>query len=151
MVPWPVFDRALIESEINEKHQWKMVINNEIACIWATTFNDPLIWEERNSDPSVYIHRIATKPAFRGRNLVAKVTEWALKFATDKNKAFIRMDTVNKNDKLIEHYGNCGFEFLGLSKLTATGRLPAHYHNATVSLFQLDVRAQSGKKETDID
>ena len=142
MVPWPVFDRALIENEIGEKRQWKITIDNEIACIWATTFNDPLIWEEKNLDPSVYIHRIATKPTFRGKNLVAKIVEWALQYAKENNKAYLRMDTVNKNEKLIEHYGNCGFTFLGLSKLTTTDGLPEHYHNATVSLFQLDVKAQ---------
>ncbi len=55
------------------------------------------------------------------------------------------MDTVGKNEKLIEYYGNCGFEFFGLSQLTATDGLPAHYHNATVSLFQLDVKAHTHK------
>ena len=52
------------------------------------------------------------------------------------------MDTVGQNQKLIEHYRNSGFEFLGFSKLTATDQLPAHYHNASVSLFQLDVRTK---------
>ena len=140
VVPWPNFDRALLEREINEKHQWKIMINNEIACIWATTFNDPLIWGEKDIAPSVYIHRIATSPAFRGKNLVAKITEWALQYAKANNKTYIRMDTVNKNEKLIQHYGNCGFEFLGLSKLIETDGLPEHYRSATVSLFQLNVK-----------
>lgn len=143
VVPWPGFDRNLIEREIHEKHQWKIIIDNEIACIWATTFNDPLIWKEKNSDPSVYIHRIATKPGFRGQNLVAKIVVWGLEHAKENKKNYIRMDTVGKNEKLIEHYENCGFTFLGLSKLTATDVLPAHYDNATVSLFQIDVKAQT--------
>jgi predicted GNAT family N-acyltransferase len=145
VVPWPVFDRTLIENEIHEKRQWKILINNEVACIWATTFSDPLIWKEKNSDPSVYIHRIATNPSFRGKNLVAKIAEWALLYAKENNKTYIRMDTVGKNEKLIEHYGNCGFEFLGLSKLITTDGLPAHYHNATVSLFQFDVKTGYNK------
>jgi hypothetical protein len=48
-------------------------MNNEIACVFATTFSDPLIWEKRDTDPSVYIHRIATNPNFRGNNLVAAI------------------------------------------------------------------------------
>jgi hypothetical protein len=40
---------------------------------------------------------------------------------------------------LINHYTKCGFEFLGLSKLSNTINLPAHYQNATVSLFQITV------------
>ena len=46
-VLWPEFDNALIEKEIAEKRQWKILIDNQIACVWATTFSDPEIWEER--------------------------------------------------------------------------------------------------------
>ena len=140
MVPWPVFDRTLIENEIHEKRQWKIIINNKVACIWATTFNDSSIWENRNIDPAVYIHRIATNPAFRGIKLVSEIVDWAIKYAKLNNKQFIRMDTVGNNEKLIEHYNNCGFKFLGFSKLKNTTGLPAHYQNATVCLFEIDLK-----------
>jgi ribosomal protein S18 acetylase RimI-like enzyme len=94
VVLWPEFDRALIENEIHENRQWKMLIDNEIACIWASTFSDPLIWGKRNIDPAVYIHRIATNPSFRGRKLVSEIVDWAIKYAKSYNKQFIRMDTV---------------------------------------------------------
>ena len=137
IVHWPEFDRKLIETEIAENRQWKIVIDNKTACVWATTFDDPLIWEDRNIDPAVYIHRIATNPDFRGKNLVNDIVEWAKKYAIANNKKFIRMDTVGNNSKLIDYYTKCGFNFLGLSKLKNTDGLPAHYHNATVSLFEL--------------
>lgn len=66
-VVWPVFPRELIEKEIQENRQWKIVIDNQIACIWATTLNDELIWGKENATPSVYIHRIATNQDFRGQ------------------------------------------------------------------------------------
>jgi hypothetical protein len=50
-VLWPQFDKKLIETEISENRQWKILINNQIACVWATTFSDPEIWEERNAEP----------------------------------------------------------------------------------------------------
>jgi GNAT superfamily N-acetyltransferase len=134
---WPEFERNLVESEIAESRQWKIVIDNKIACVWATTFNDPQIWEEKNNDPSIYIHRIATNPDFRGLNLVGQIVEWAKKYALDNNKKFIRMDTVGDNPGLISYYSKCGFDFLGLLKLQNTDGLPAHYKNATVSLFQI--------------
>ncbi len=137
IVQWPEFERNLIETETSENRQWKIIINNSIACIWATTFSDPLIWEERNSDPAVYIHRIATNPEFRGRNFVLEIVGWAKGYAKENNKKFIRLDTVGKNEKLIEHYKNAGFNFLGLSKLKNTNGLPQHYNNAIVSLFEL--------------
>lgn len=73
VVPWPEFKRILIEEEISESRQWKIMIDNQVACVWATTFNDPQIWEHRKDDPSVYIHRIATNPYFKGRSLVAEI------------------------------------------------------------------------------
>lgn len=136
---WPVFERSLVETEIAENRQWKMVIDNEIACVWATTFSDPQIWEDRNADPSVYIHRIATNPEFRGRNLVENIVESAKQYAKANEKRFIRMDTVGENTGLITHYTKCGFDFLGLFKLTNTDGLPSHYDKATVSLFQIDL------------
>jgi RimJ/RimL family protein N-acetyltransferase len=136
---WPEFDRQLIETEILENRQWKIGAEGKIACVWATTFNDPQIWEERNEDPAVYIHRIATNPDFRGQNLVGKIVEWAKNYAKENQKQYIRMDTVGYNLGLINYYTRCGFEFLGLLKLRNTEGLPAHYDNATVSLFQIDV------------
>lgn len=140
-VHWPEFERSLVETEIAESRQWKIVINDQVACVWATTFSDPQIWEKRNDDPAVYIHRIATNPDFRGQNLVQEIVEWAKQYALANHKRFIRLDTVGDNPGLISHYIKCGFDFLGLSKLQNTAGLPAHYDNATVSLFQLEVAA----------
>jgi ribosomal protein S18 acetylase RimI-like enzyme len=136
---WPVFEKSLVETEVAENRQWKIVVDEKIACAWATTFTDPQIWEERNNDPSIYIHRIATNPDFRGQNLVSEIVEWAKKYAKENGKTFIRMDTVGDNSGLIKHYEKCGFTFLGLLKLTNTKGLPAHYNNATVSLFQIEL------------
>ncbi|MFP3835995.1 GNAT family N-acetyltransferase, partial [Chryseobacterium sp. SIMBA_028] len=85
---------------------------------------------------AVYIHRIATNPDFRGQNLVQKIVEWGKQYALTNGKKFIRLDTVGDNPGLISYYTKCGFDFLGLSKLKDTAGLPAHYNNATVSLFE---------------
>lgn len=139
LVVWPEFERTMVEREIAEKHQWKITDNNSTACVWATTFTDEQIWEERNADPAVYIHRIAVHPDFRGNNLVQRIVEWAKEFAKANNKNFIRLDTVGDNKGLIKHYTSCGFNFLGLFTLKNTTGLPPHYENATVSLFELPV------------
>jgi ribosomal protein S18 acetylase RimI-like enzyme len=136
-VLWPKFDKEMIETEIEERRQWKILIDNQIACVWAITFSDPQIWEERNNDLSIYIHRIATNPIFRGQNLVGEIVNWSKKYAEVNGKRFIRLDTVGENKGLIDYYQKCGFDFLGLFKLKNTDNLPAHYHNATVSLFQM--------------
>ncbi len=136
-VGWPKFERDLVATEIAEGRQWKLTDDNGTACVWATTFSDPLIWQEKNNDPAIYIHRIAVHPAYRGMNLVKQIVTWAKAYARNEQKQFIRLDTVGENKGLIKHYTSCGFDFLGLSKLPNTAGLPAHYHHATVSLFEL--------------
>ncbi len=134
---WPVFSQELIETEIGENRQWKLMEENKIACIWAHTFSDPQIWEERNADPAIYIHRIATNPAFRGRNYVSEVVIWVRNFAKQNEKKFIRLDTCGENKKLITHYTNCGFDFLGMRRLKNSDGLPSHYVNAEVCFFEI--------------
>lgn len=137
IVHWPEFEKSMVEKEIAENRQWKIEIDGKIVCVWATTFNDPQIWEEKNEDPAIYIHRIATSPDFRGKNLVGQIVEWVKGYAIENQKQFVRMDTVGENQGLISYYTKCGFDFLGLLKLKNTVGLPAHYDNATVSLFQM--------------
>jgi GNAT superfamily N-acetyltransferase len=134
---WPEFERSLVETEITENRQWKLLIDNEIACVWAITFSDPQIWEERNNDPAIYIHRIATNPKFRGQKFVTEIVEWAREYSISQNKSFIRMDTCGDNKVLINHYVNCGFYFLGINKIASSEGLPSHYHDADVCLFEI--------------
>jgi GNAT superfamily N-acetyltransferase len=141
-VHWPEFDRRLIETEIYENRQWKLIADDKVACVWATTFNDPQIWEEKDEEPSIYIHRIATNPEFRGQGLVLQIVEWVKIYADENQKEFVRMDTVGNNPGLINYYTKCGFDFLGLLKLKSTKGLPAHYDDATVSLFQMKINSK---------
>lgn len=137
VVVWPEFARDLVETEIRENRQWKMMINDAIACIWVTTFSDEQIWEERNADPAVYIHRIATNPVFRGNNLVFRIVPWAKAYARQHGKTYVRLDTLDNNTRLIRHYQEAGFGFLGMFDLKNTEGLPDHYHNVPACLFQV--------------
>ena len=136
---WPEFDRDFIATEVIENRQFKIVIDNKIACIWAITYNDADIWEEKENNDAIYIHRIATNPEFRGNNFVQMIADWSKDFARKENKKFVRMDTCGQNDRLINHYKNCGFEFLGMKKLKNSSGLQAHYHNADVCFFEIEL------------
>lgn len=138
-VVWPDFERGMVAQELAEGRQWKLLVGEAIACVWATTFDDPQIWGARNADPAVYIHRIATNPEFRGHSWVMDIVAWARDYARQHHKKFVRLDTIGENHGLIKHYTACGFTYRGLDALTDTAGLPAHYHNATVSLFELPV------------
>lgn len=103
------------------------------------TFNDIEIWEEKENNDAVYIHRIATNPDFRGNNFVKKIAEWSKEFAKEKNRKFVRMDTCGQNDVLINHYKNCGFNFLGMHKLKGNKNLQQHYIDADVCFFEIEL------------
>ena len=139
VIVWPVFERGLVETEIAENRQWKMMIEGVIACVWATTFNDEKIWEARNADPAVYIHRIATNPVYRGQKFVALIVKWARQFAQQHHKDFIRLDTIGNNERLILYYEEAGFTSLGLHNLSNTEGLPPHYKVAPACLFEIRI------------
>ncbi len=136
---WPEFDREMVATEIKNKHQFKLVIDNQLACVWAITFNDAEIWGAKDESPSLYIHRIATNPNFRGYNWVAHIVDWAKAYAKANSRKYVRLDTCGYNTKLIQHYTRNGFNFLGMEKLAPSEALPAHYHDADVCLFELKV------------
>jgi hypothetical protein len=126
-VVWPKFERSFVEREIREGRQWKIMIGNEIACNWAITFEDKEIWGERDDNNSIYIHRFAANPAFRGNRFIDVIVPWARAYAISKGRKYLRLDTLGNNTRLIEHYKSAGFNFLGISKLTNTQNLAVHY------------------------
>jgi ribosomal protein S18 acetylase RimI-like enzyme len=136
---WKGFGRSLIEAEIREKRQWKIMMGEEVACVFAISFNDPFIWQEKDADPAIYIHRIATNPLFRGNSFVKHIIAWAKDFAKENDRQYIRMDTGSGNDKLNKYYIDCGFTYLGVIELGDTENLPDHYKGGSSSLFEIKI------------
>jgi ribosomal protein S18 acetylase RimI-like enzyme len=134
---WLAFDHQMVEKEIEECRQWKMMDGDEVVCIFAITYDDPAIWKEKNNDPSIYIHRIVTHPNHHGKKHVSQIIEWAKIHAKDNNKSFIRMDTWGDNQRLIDYYVECGFTFMGTTTPERNGSLPKHYSAIFLSLFEI--------------
>jgi len=40
VVVWLKFEKSMVEIEIAENRQWKLMIDNRIACVWAIAFSD---------------------------------------------------------------------------------------------------------------
>ncbi|VBB45691.1 GCN5-related N-acetyltransferase [uncultured Paludibacter sp.] len=140
MVVWPTFEEDFIIREINEKRQWKITEGTKILCNWAVTFNDKEIWENKDKDDGIYIHRICTNPNHRGNCYIDTIVSWAKTYAQQTNRRFIRLDTLGNNTKLIEHYTSSGFIFLGMYLLTNISTLPKHYQDEpNCCLFEIDL------------
>jgi ribosomal protein S18 acetylase RimI-like enzyme len=136
---WQGFERSLVKDSIDEDRQWKIIIDNQIACVFTLTYNDLLIWKEKDADPALYIHRIATNPDFRGKSLVKIIVAWAKNHAKQLQKDYIRMDTGSGNEGLNKYYVSCGFRYLGVTEMGEAADLPAHYKNGSFSLFEIKV------------
>lgn len=133
---WQGFSRELVQTEIAENRQYKILVNGEVACVFAVTFNDPLIWGDRDLD-SIYIHRIVTHPGFRGYAFVKEIIKWARQYCLDNDLKYIRMDTWADNEKLLDYYTSCGFEYVGVVTMQKTDGLPKHYEGISLSLFEI--------------
>jgi len=137
---WQGFDPQLIEKEINENRQFKIVVDDIIVCIFAITFNDAIIWGDLDKAPSVYIHRIVTHPSFHGKHYVKNIVDWAIGYGHKNGKEFVRMDTWGDNQKLIDYYTNCGFTFKGLTGILSGENMPKHYYGIQLSLFEMAIK-----------
>lgn len=136
---WKVFDKAMVLKEIEENRQWKIIIEGNVACVFMTAFNDPSIWDERNKDAAIYIHRISTNPDFRGRGFVKRITNWAIDYAKANRIDFVRLDTWQDNPKLHQLYLNAGYTYIGRKTMLPAADLPVHYWGTTLGLFEIRV------------
>lgn len=142
---WLAFEREFIEKEIAEKRHWKITIDGEIACIFSTSFDDSLIWQEKNNAESIYLHRVAVNPEFRVIKFFPKIVEWLREYAKNLDKKYIRLDTWSDNKKLFDYYKRSGFEFLGVMTLRNSADLPKHYEGISLCLFEIKVNQMSIK------
>jgi ribosomal protein S18 acetylase RimI-like enzyme len=136
---WPEFEKALIEREINEQHHYKVIQEGKIACVFSVLYNDPIIWKEKDKDPAIYLHRIATNPNFKGKGMMQLITNWAHEHAIQHHKKYIRMDTWGDNENLKNYYIHFGFKHMGQVSLPKNHELPSHYWGSTLSLFEIKI------------
>ena len=135
---WREMNRPLIEMEIREQLHWKIIDDDQIACFFSIALNDRLVWDERDAEPAVYLHRIVTNPAFRGRGYVKHIVDWAEAFGRAAGKQWVRLDTGRDNAKLNAYYQECGFVFCGIKQFDDNGdpSIPRHYLGSGLSLYE---------------
>tara|TARA_R110002167_G_scaffold94258_17_gene251801 strand:+ start:160 stop:684 length:525 start_codon:yes stop_codon:yes gene_type:complete len=142
MVVWPYFDKSFLENEMQTQRQWKIVIDGIIACNWAISLEDREIWGLQDKNDGIYIHRICTNPMFSGNRYINAIVAWAKEYAVIQDRRFVRLDTLGNNTRLIKHYTDAGFSFLGMFELTDTDNLPKHYQDEpNCCLFEIDIKA----------
>jgi ribosomal protein S18 acetylase RimI-like enzyme len=135
---WPEFDRGMIEKEILENRNWKIMDGEHMACVFSVLYSDPIIWQEKNNDPAVYLHRITTHPDYKGREMIKLVKDWAITHARSLGKKYVRMDTWGDNTNMRDYYIKHGFKYLGQAHLDEISA-KKHYGGRELSLLQIEV------------
>ena len=134
---WTGIDKITLEKDIENGLQYKIVMDNDILCIFSIQHNDPFIWRDRDQSDAIYLHRIVVNPHFKGQRQFEKVLHWAKLFARRNNLKFVRMDTWADNEKIIDYYKSFGFEFIEYYKTTHAPELPIQNRDLNVALLEL--------------
>lgn len=141
---WQGLDEVQLIGEIGETLHWKIMEGDQLAAFFAIAFSDELVWDERDADPAVYLHRIVTNPAFRGRGYVNPITAWAEEYGRERGKQLVRLDTDVDNLKLNDYYRQCGYAFRGVKQFMDSDRsnplIPQHYFGSGLSLYERRIR-----------
>ena len=138
---WNGFDKNILISEVKNKGQYKIIVKDDITCVFSVCKNDPFTWGERDNGDAIYLHRIVVNPLFRGQRQFEKILEWSVLFAMERNISFIRMDTWADNKSgIINYYKKYGFTFLGNVITPDHPDLPIQNRKLEVALLEYTVK-----------
>ena len=137
---WQHIDEISLKQDIENGLQYKILINNDIGCIFSIQYNDPFIWGDRDQNNAIYLHRIVTNPLFKGQRLFEKILDWTGNLALEHNRNFLRMDTWAENTRLIHYYQSFGFTLIDYFTTGDIAELPVQNRNLKVALLELEVR-----------
>jgi len=138
-IGWSSYDKVFIKADIEKRQLFKIVLEDEIVCIYSIYKSDVLIWREKEIGDSIYIHRIVLNRKFSGRKLFANIVNWAIEFAKRNKLKYIRMDTWAENKKIIAYYESYGFSLIEFYRTPATENLPVQHRNLLVALLEKKV------------
>src|SRR6478735_1193796 len=66
---WKDYDKNAIIRDIENKNQYKIVVDSSIAIVFSVCYTDKVIWRELDKGDSIYLHRIVVNPEFKGQKL----------------------------------------------------------------------------------
>ena len=136
---WDGYDKAFLSEDVKKGLLYKVIYQQQIACIFSVCYTDQLIWREMDRGNAIYLHRVVLNQQFKGQHLFQQVLDWARQTAIERGLTYIRMDTWADNEKIIDYYKRYGFQFIEQYTTADTTALPLQHRNLTVALLELDV------------
>ena len=133
---WKNYDQDAIREDIENKNQYKVMVDGMIGMVFSVGYADKVIWRELDQGDAVYLHRIVVNPACRGRKLFGLVLEWSVQHAKQKGLNNVRLDTWASNDKIIRYYTSFGFSIIENYTTPDSPQLPVHNRNLPLTLLE---------------
>jgi ribosomal protein S18 acetylase RimI-like enzyme len=136
---WRNYDKQAIIKDIEDKNQYKVVVDSEPAIVFSVCYSDKIIWRELEKGDALYLHRIVVNPAFKGQKLFGIILDWAIGHGKAKALKSVRMDTWAANPTIIDYYKGFGFSFVENYVTPESPDLPAHNRNLALALLDYKI------------
>lgn len=133
---WRNYDKNAIRKDIEDKNQYKVVIDSKPAIVFSVRYTDKIIWRNLDTGDSIYLHRIVVNPEFKGQKLFGTILDWAIEHSKQKGLSSIRMDTWAANPTIIDYYKSFGFTFIENYTTPDTEELPVHNRRLALTLLE---------------
>lgn len=133
---WRNYDKNTIIKDIEDKNQYKLVVDSKTAIVFSVRYADKVIWRALDTGNSIYIHRIVVNPEFKGQRLFGTILDWVIEHSKQKGISSIRMDTWAANPTIINYYKSFGFAFIENYTTPDSEELPVHNRNLALTLLE---------------
>jgi len=133
---WRNYDKQAIIKDIVDGNQYKIVAATAIAMVFSVCYKDPIIWRERETGESMYLHRIVVNPEFKGQRLFGVILKWSIAHCLQKGLKNIRMDTWAQNPNIIDYYKGFGFKPIENYVTPDVAELPVHNRKLALTLLE---------------
>ena len=136
---WKNYDKSALVNDVNNKNQYKIVIDEQISMVYSVCYSDKILWRQMENGDAIYLHRIVVNPQFKGKRMFGIILEWAIQHAKSKGFKFIRMDTWADDPNIINYYKGFGFYFIEDFNTPDIPELPVHNRNIPLALLEYRV------------
>lgn len=137
---WRDYDKNAIIRDIQNKNQYKVVVDAKTGIVFSVCYTDKLIWRDLDKGDSIYLHRIVVNPELKGQKLFGVILNWAIGLSKQKGLSSIRMDTWAANPTLINYYKSFGFAFIENYTTPDIEELPVHNRNLAMTLLEYKLK-----------
>ena len=135
---WAGYDKTVLNNDIEDKRAFKIIIDNEIACIFSIVTND-MAWNDDGLGIAVYVHRVVTNQKYKGQKLFGNITNWLVDYAKTHQMKLVRLDTWGNNPVIIDYYKSFGFELVGFQQYPNTEDIPIQMRGNRSALLEYKI------------